>query len=311
MNDNGIATRQNEARSIDLLAAQRQLYSEAKNISHYQFFCCILIPALLPFLKMANLSDPFLGLIILVAVVITLVNTLFFEKIIKHKRECAAKIQEFFDTYVLQIPWNKEISGAREHAIRDYSYFSQKYKQNNISLENLKDWYPTEYADLNIAVGRVLCQKVNASYDEQIRIKFKYFLILLFWLSVMLFFVISIIFNKSFVESLVLFFAPLVPVTIYLHKRLSENLESMIRLENILNQADALVEESKSASTPATILEAGSRKLQNDLFKHRSSAFLIWDWFYFMNRAKQESNMKVSAKLNHDDISQREDIIKE
>lgn len=32
----------------------------------------------------------------------------------------------------------------------------QKYKQNNISLENLKDWYPTEYADLNIAVGRVL-----------------------------------------------------------------------------------------------------------------------------------------------------------
>lgn len=308
MNDNGIAARQNEARSIDLLAAQRQLYSEAKNISHYQFFCCILIPALLPFLKTANLSAPLLGLIVLIAVIITLVNTYFFEKIIKHKRECSAKIQEFFDTYVLQIPWNKEISGVKENAIRDCLHLSQKYKQKNSSLENLKDWYPTEYSDLNIADGRILCQKVNASYDEQIRVKFKYFLIILFWLSVMLFFVVSIIFNKSFVESLVLFFAPLVPVTIYLHKRLSENLESMMRLENILHQADALVEESKLASTPRTILEMDSRKLQNDIFKHRSSAFLIWDWFYFMNRPKQESNMKVSAKINHDDISQRDDI---
>ncbi|MCA0754881.1 hypothetical protein KP806_07450 [Paenibacillus sp. N4] len=294
---NNISVRQNNEGNIDLLAAQRQVYSEAKTFSNYQFVFCVIFPILIPFLKAVTPTNTmFLGLITLLSLLIIIINQYYFEKNIKDKKEQAAKFQELFDTNVLKISWNKELCGSKENASRYLSYKAQKYKKNNVSLENLKNWYPKEYATVDLSVGRVMCQKVNASWDTQIRTSFQKFLLLLFLGCILLILIISIFLNKTVIETLISIIAPAFPIAFYIFKRYSENKETIVRLDKLSDKAERLWELVLSGTREQSDLENKSRQLQNEIYKHRSSALLIWDWFYLKYRPKHESNMNDTAK---------------
>jgi hypothetical protein len=295
---NNISIIQNGEKNIDLLAAQRQMYSEAKSSSNYQFAICVILPILLLFLKTTVPSNSiYLGLIILLPLFIIILNQYYFERIIKDKKEKAARIQELFDTNVLQIKWNNELCGSKEIAARNIRFTAQKYKTKNESLENLLNWYPKEYAMVDLSAGRVMCQMVNTSWDVQIRTAFQNFLKLLFMGCILLICVISIGLNKTFIETLISIIAPLFPITFYIFKRYLENQDTIVRLEKLSDKAEKLWEQLLNSVNEKIDIEKNSRQLQNEIYKYRSSAFLIWDWFYLRNRTKQENNMNDTAKL--------------
>ncbi|PNQ85221.1 S-4TM family putative pore-forming effector [Paenibacillus polymyxa] len=304
---NDIFLRQNEDGNIDLLAAQRQMYSEAKRASNYQFAICVVVPILVPFLKAVALSNMiYLGFITLLPLVIIVVNQYFFEKIIKNKKEKAARFQELFDTNVFKLSWNNKLSGSKEFATKDLSNTTQKYKKKHVSLSNLKNWYPKEYSTVDLSAGRVMCQKVNASWDGEIRASFQSFLIKLLFVCIFLIIAISMLLNKTFAETLISIIAPLFPIAFYIFKRYSENKETIVRLDKLTDKADRLWEDVLSGSVEQNDLQIQSRKLQDEIYKHRSSALLIWDWFYLRNRSKQENNMNDSANLIVDEYLNRE-----
>lgn len=296
-----LSARQNSENNIDLLAAQRQLYSEAKRISDYQFVTSIVLPVSLVIVKsFFSFSNIVLGFYALLLILIALANIYVFEKHVKNKRERAARIQELFDTDVLQLEWNSELCGPRDQAIRDVKYLSTKYKKKNVSLESLKNWYPTEFARVDISAGRVMCQKINTSWDSQLRSTYQSFLVRMSVSCVLIVLIIAMIQNKSTIDTIITIVAPLFPVVSYILKRISDNKETTIRLDKLSDKSEDLWEEVlKFLNSPE--LKNGSRKLQNDIYKHRSSALIIWDWFYWFYRPKQEGDMGMSAKIMVDD----------
>lgn len=105
-----ITRRQNEQISLKLLAAQRRLYIDEKLLFGWQLSLALLnaiIGALIALLPAMNNS------VICAGLLVTVINEslgLFIGK----KRKQAACIQEQFDCYVLDLPWNDLHVGPAE-----------------------------------------------------------------------------------------------------------------------------------------------------------------------------------------------------
>jgi ABC-type multidrug transport system fused ATPase/permease subunit len=307
--DNGIAIRQNAELNIKVLAVQRQLYDEAKTLSVYQFILCILVPIIILFVKQFIPSDSIaLGLITLFSILIIILNAYVFEKITKSKKEKAARFQEIFDTNVLKIAWNSALCGPRDRALHDVEGTFKRYSKKHESLDDLKNWYSKEYAEVDIFAGRIMCQRVNTAWDSNLRNKFKTFLKILFVSCVLIIAVIAVFKNNNVVNTLVSIVAPLVPICLYLYKQHTENKATISRLDRLSYKVDDLWEKALS-NVDASTLTASSRKLQNDLYKHRESALMIWDWFYWFFRNKQEYNMSLSAAMVVEEYQQSKQIL--
>jgi hypothetical protein len=145
-----------------------------------------------------------------------------------------------------------------------------------------------------VAPAQRLCQKVNTSWDTQIRSAFQNFLLYLFTLCILLVTTISVIQNNIFTVTLISIIAQLFPIAFYFFKRQSENKDTMVSLDKLSDKAELLLERVLNIQLD---IENEPRKLQNDIYKHRINALLIWDWFYFIYRPKQEGNMSESAKI--------------
>lgn len=295
--DNGIVIRQNAEINIKVLAAQRQLYAEAKILSNYQFIFCIFFPIAIPFVKLLTPSNTVgLGLITLLSILIIILNVYFFERSIKYKKEKAARFQEIFDSNVLEIEWNRALCGPRDKAIQDIEDIFKRYTKKNKSLNDLKDWYSIEYSNVDIFAGRIMCQRVNTTWDSYLRNVFQIFLRLLFLGCILIIGVVSIIRNDIVVNTLVSIIAPIIPLFLYVYKQHFENKATISRLDKLSYRAEDLWEKVLN-NVDSSTLTTCSRKLQNDIYKHRESALLIWDWFYKRFKSKQENNMNLSAGI--------------
>jgi hypothetical protein len=292
MKNNGISKRQNESGNIELLAAQRELYSEAKRMTFIQFVISVLFPITLPILRNLCInSNRQLAFIVLLSILLVIFNVFYFEKTVKSKRLAAAKIQELFDTNVLKIKWNEEVCGSKIFAHSGVKLKAEQYKKKSVSLDNLMDWYSKHYSSVDISAGRIMCQKVNVTWDNEVREKFQKFLLLVLIASSVLVISYAIVENKTFTETLISIIAPLFPIGLYIFKRYCENKETIVRIEKLNNRLEIVWESLMNKETKVIELEISSRKLQDSIFKHRSNALMIWDWFYFKYRTNQEVDM--------------------
>ena len=100
-----INERQNSELNLKRLAAQRQLYSDAKKMMHIQF--AISGMAVIVFAIIGNIiSKEYAVYITVLSILCVLFDELFLTKRIENLRLNAAIIQEDFDCDVLQIPFN-------------------------------------------------------------------------------------------------------------------------------------------------------------------------------------------------------------
>jgi hypothetical protein len=155
-----IAARQNLPASFDLLAAQRQLYSEAKQLRRVRACSVVVmavigvvVPLVAPGLvKAAGV----LGLIVAVAQwIIGIVE--------KRRTKMAATIQEQFDTSVFPLPWNSLLGNRVDP--EDVVAAARRFTGDRNDLMN---WYcvPTEAPrPLDI----LLCQRSNLRWDAALR----------------------------------------------------------------------------------------------------------------------------------------------
>lgn len=297
MIDNGISNRQNETKNIDRLAAQRQLYFEAKRMTFFQFILCVLIPVSLPTLKNFYTNNTMqLAFISIFSILIVVINNFYFEKQLKSQRTKAAKIQELFDTDVLEMNWNSQLCGSKEILHNGLIIKAEKYKKRNKTVDNLLNWYPQEYSKVDISAGRIMCQKANIAWDNEVRMAFKYFQIIILIISSIFVTSYSIIINNSFSETIISILAPLFPIWYYIFKKYCENNDTIMRNEKMHGIMEVVWDQAIKENSTIADLATVSRKLQDSIFNYRSNALIIWDWFYFFKREKQESNMNEVAK---------------
>ena len=163
---NSILQDQNTQRSLNLLAAQRQLYSDAKGLQMVSLIMSV--PVVIAWSILVALFPPLCVYAALWGITATLIELLFFSRLQKSTQEKAAKIQQIFDCEVLQFNWASLSCGVRiePEAIVDAS---NRYKRKKRNLKKLQNWYPTSVDKLPIHQARIICQRSNVWWDAQLR----------------------------------------------------------------------------------------------------------------------------------------------
>ena len=283
--ENKIATYQNEEKYIRLLAAQRQLYKDAKNINLVFFmtaFFPIVLATISSFVQQYNVLDITIRSI---AVLVTFAG-FGLDRIIRTLKKDAAQIQLKFDVGVYSMSWNKKIFG-NNNDIAPIVAKKSKSIMSSSKKEKLYNWYAKIDASLPINDAILLCQKASISWDNELRKRYKWACVLLGTLLVILVFSIGIVLDLN-VRTLMWWLLYIAPIAVYCCKSANAVTFDIVRL-NILK-------ENVFDGTTKTLLDL--QKIQAKITEHRSKAALIPDWFYFFFRAKDEDTMKSMAKIS-------------
>src|SRR5690349_19748996 len=102
--NNDIPRKQNDQDNLNLLLAQRRLYSAVKAYFTSRTAISLVLALCSPFLTAAiPNAGPYLGLL---SIIYLLVEEFVLQRVEKRKQLQAAKVQELFDIDVLDLPWN-------------------------------------------------------------------------------------------------------------------------------------------------------------------------------------------------------------
>jgi hypothetical protein len=155
---NTISQKENERTQLDRLAAQRQLYSQAKRVFGWQLILsipCVIIwsfamsawPVLRPYAALWGIIIALLGLSVL-------------DRYQTSLREKGAKIQELFDCDVLDLAWSELKTGQRPDA-ELVAEQSSLYRRRDPDYKALRDWYAPVVGVLPIHLARLVCQRAS------------------------------------------------------------------------------------------------------------------------------------------------------
>ncbi|OYU93831.1 MAG: hypothetical protein CFE21_18910 [Bacteroidetes bacterium B1(2017)] len=286
---NNIPERQNQPKQLERLAAQRELYSSAKKFQIFQIVINIIIPVLLSLLaiKCEEVApySAFLG------VLFSILDVSFIEQEIKNRREKAAKIQELFDCYVLELPISplKVITDITVEEILIHYHAHSKIPTN---VEKIRDWYSTAVSNVPLPIARLICQRSNCWWDSRLRKRYSFSLGVL-GVIITLFLGYLGIHEKLSFNNFVLIASSISPFILYIIKQYNDQKEAAKRLDDLVNFSSNIWESSFNMDEHE-ILD-NSRKLQDEIFDHRSKSPLILDFFYNKLRNKDEEIMNKTA----------------
>lgn len=231
MNDmSTIITRENEERSVENLAAQRQLYSISKIYFNLQITISVIIIVLLSFFQLFISNSHFLLFIATFSILAVFVENLL-ERKIEQLKEKAAKIQELFDTYVLDIQWNDILCHERPEYHEICNYFKQYEKKHDMS--DFSNWYEMGVERVSEISGKIICQKINCNYDVQIRKRYSNIILGIGIITLAIIIICAIFSDITFSEFLLIVVFPALPIIQWTYQNISSNNHSIANLEQL------------------------------------------------------------------------------
>jgi len=299
---NNIPQEQNLQRRLELLAAQRQLYSDAKNLQIISVI--ISVPVVIAWSILVALFPTLAVYAALWGIIATFLELLVFSRLQKSTQEKAAKIQQIFDCEVLQFNWASLNCGVRveRETIIDAS---NRYKRKNLNfIQQLQDWYPISVGQLPIHQARILCQRSNVWWDAQLRRSYsKWIIIILLSLTVIVS-LIGLIGGLTFEKFLLAILVPLIPAFVFGLRQYTEHNEAATRLDRLRENAEVLFEQVISRRYTTQDLERESYSLQTQIYDNRRRSPLILDWLYSRLRNKDEEQMNKGAESLVQELTQ-------
>jgi hypothetical protein len=290
---NNIPQEQNTQRCLELLAAQRQLYSDAKTL---QMFSVIMsIPVVIVWSIIVAIFPLLSVYAALWGITATLLELLFFSRLQKSTQEKAAKIQQMFDCEVLQFNWASLNCGVRiePETIIDAS---NRYKRKKRSLAQIQDWYPVSVGQLPIYQARIICQRSNVWWDAQLRRRYSQWMLFVLVVLTVMVLMIGLIGGLTLEKFLLAVLAPLMPAFVFGLRQYTENKEAAVRLDRLRENAEDIVQEIINGRYNPQDLERKSYSLQTQIYDHRRCSPLILDWLYSRLRNEDEEKMNKGAE---------------
>ncbi len=303
--ENDIIKKQNKEENLIKLAAQNQVYSNAKKLMTIQVILSVpivIVLSLLPIiLSDSNLSslhikrDSLNLCITTYGILIAIIDQIFISPYITKIKGKAACIQENFDCEVLSLSWNavKCSKIDTEEIIKNANEYIGKGKE----LNDFKDWYrPTTISTVPLSVGRIICQRMNCWWDSYLRRKFRRDVIGVTLVLFILLFLISLVggFTVSKLITNVVF--PFLPALLLSIRQSQANIKTIESLEDLKNKADEYWNKLLLNPTNYIMLDNLSRKLQDEIYENRKNGPLIFDWYYKKNRDSQHYDIDYSGK---------------
>lgn len=292
---NQIANVENSPESLEQLAAQREIYSFAKNFYSLQTVGSIIIPII--FSGVALFIPDVSAYSALYGVCFSILDITLIETMINKAKSQAAKIQELFDCNVLDIPASA-FKNADDILLEEIPAGYEKHKKKNNSIDKLRGWYSNdlkEISSLPISTARLICQRKNLWWDSELRTRYsntlKIFSLILFLILIVAGFAGHIKF-----EQFVLIFSGLLPLFRFSIKQYLDNKDSSEKLTKVISYFNKIWERVLKSDIDETELEAAARQIQNEIYDNRVKSSLIPDYFYNSYKDKQESLANTVAE---------------
>lgn len=281
---NGIRSRQNEEHSIEMLAAQRKLYNDAKAVNWISTALSVWIPFILSILLVFVIQNNPLETISYIISIISMLVSLCIDSYIKKRKELAASVQQKFDVYVYQMPWNERLFGKNRnlnHAIAEHSKLIMSKEDEKKALY---DWYTPVVDEKSINDGILACQRENQWWDVGIRERYKLACYIAIIIMTVIVFGMGIIRNEEAVKLLCrfAFIVPMVQWLIDTVKQLNEDIDNLKGMDEMIND-----ESSKSMDD--------LQDIQAKIYEHRKGCFAIPDFFYNVFKENDEDNAHRAA----------------
>lgn len=283
---NGINQRQNEEKCVAMLAAQRQLYNDAKKLDWTSTVLSVLIPFLLSCILLFVSKDSPVGVISYIVSIVSMIFSCCVSGHIKNEKRMAAFIQQKFDTYVYTMPWNRRIFGDDKNVSSEIAQYSEKILSNNAEKEKLKNWYTVEADRKPLNEGILVCQRENFTWDAGLRKRFRRLSIGVVVLLSGAVLIMGVILNESVIELLcrIAFWAPMLQWLFETVKMLNDDLENLNELDVAINS-----KEEKSMED--------LQDIQKLIYEHRKGCLTIPNFFYGYFKDNDEDRAHRMANM--------------
>lgn len=290
---NNIASKQNEQKQLEKLAAQREIYSFAKRLYLLQICLTVLIP-----IGLFIISSIWSNLLIysaLFGVVAFIVNGIILQPIIKTHKIKAAKIQELFDCEVLELE-TSPLKVVNDIAVEEVLLNYNMHKKIEANIEKIRDWYPTNVVELPISIARIICQRTNCWWDSKLRIRYSTFL-KHFGLSVFFVLFIYAFISKVDLTAFTLYLSGLIPFFQFCNSESIEHKEAASRLNELVKYSQDIWDYALDNPGDSYRMKLNSRRLQDEIYEHRCKSPLILDKFYNLFRDQNELLMNRTSEI--------------
>lgn len=263
-NGNEILKAQEKAANIKLLAAQRQMYSNAKKYSGAATFLSLFIPIIVTLLQ-GFITIQYWVLVLIAFIIFIAGNRL--GKLARNLIESAAQTQQSFDSNVFDMPFdnsNITVGKIEKH--------SKKYAKRH-GESNLHRWYTVPIDGMNEFDAISSCQLQNAKWTK--RLVTRYFMSgLIVALIIALSIAAEVVLGQTSWENL--FF--LLPICEWIFNRFFGMISLRKKAGKLEGDTEHYVLNTKE----------NIEIIQNDIYDYRSSTVLIPDWFYKLFKRRDE-----------------------
>ncbi len=280
MAQNDITSKQNEQTSIDRLAAQRNLYTHSKAISHLLFVASVLVPVILAILKVVITSCPLIPKIIVVYSFMATLSRIWLKDMTDKRKLMAAKIQQLFDCDLFGLAWNEALCGTKPKP--EDVFNARKGKID----KNLNNWYESIVSKLPLSLGALVCMRTNVAYDQSLRKQYSVLCYIITFIAVAIVCSLGMINNTGMWDAFLYGIIPLMPLITWgidLHKQHCANLKALNNIETLIETS---LNQAKEGHQPS---QRTLEEIQNFIFLHRKTSYLIPNMFYKIARRKNET----------------------
>ena len=298
---NNIIQEQNTPRKLDLLAAQRQIYSDAKNLQVISLI--IGVPVVVVWSVFVAIFPQLAVYAGCWGIFATFLEILVFSGLQKAAQQKAAKIQQIFDCEVLQFNCENLNCGIRvdPESIIDAS---SRYKRKNSDYSSLQNWYPISVGQLPIYQARIICQRCNIWWDAKLRRRYSKWIIIILIVLAIIVFLIGLVGGLTLEKFLLAVLAPLTPAFVLGLRQYTEHNEAATSLDRLRENADTLVQRVINKKLTQQDIEIESYSLQAQIYDNRRRSPLIFDWIYSILRRKDEEQMNKGAESLVQELTQ-------
>lgn len=283
---NGILIRQNEDNSIAMLAAQRQLYSDAKKLNKLDIALAVWIPFVLAVVLLFVPENEGVQYVSYILSVVSMIFSFIVDKFVENKKNLAAFIQQKFDVYVYKMPWNEKKFGKDKNVNHEIVNYSKKIMDNPKEKEKLNNWYTPAFDDRNLNDGILLCQRENFWWDVELRKKFRLISLVLIILLIAFVFIMGLCKNERVAELLwrLVFVIPMLEWLLSTVKQLNKDIGK-------LNELDTQINDSKMKTMDDL------QDIQKIIFVHRKECYAIPNCLYDFFRDSDEDKVQREANM--------------
>ncbi|WP_339075025.1 S-4TM family putative pore-forming effector [Teredinibacter turnerae] len=278
--------------NLELLAAQKNIYSRAKNIIGVQILLCI--PVAIVAVVIAIMKPELKGYAALWGILVVIFDLFIFTPWIRTLRDNAARIQELFDTKVLGLDWNEIAVGKKP----DPEVIHEEANIHGLDEKNLsvlRKWYPIIIDNVPEIYGIVICQRSNVWWDARMRRAYAFYL-RVFLVSIAITLIgYGLYEKKDMFDFLAYLVAPLSSTYIFGYRQMVDQSAAADRLDKLKEISEKIWRDALSGEEPST-LKPKCRALQDQIFKHRKENPPIFDFLFKWFRDGNELLMNKGAE---------------